>query len=97
MVQIQRNNLEPQDITVDVDPAIFEDLRIRYKQKGRVVVEKEQKDITINGRTLNYVLMPEETARFNTRDPVWIQIKGLLGKDMPEYSNVIEADVIDVL
>ena len=97
MVQLTRCNLEPQSITVDVDPTIFEDLTIKYKQTGRVVVEKKLEDITINERTLTYVLTPEETARFNTRDPVWIQIKGLLGEENPEYSNVVEADVIDVL
>ena len=97
MVQLTRCNLEPQSITVDVDPTIFEDLWVRYKQSGRVVVEKKMEEITIDGFTLDYALLPEETARFNTRDPVWIQITGMRGKDLPEYSTVIEADVRDVV
>lgn len=97
MIQLTRGRAEIQSISFETDPEAFRELRIRYKQHGRILLEKGKEDVSICGSNVEYQLTPEETARFNPYDPVYIQIWAEPETGPADYTDVIEADVVDVL
>ena len=51
---------------------------------------------TVPGRVA-FTLTAEETARFNPYDPIYVQVYAVPEAGIADYTDVIEADAVDVL
>ncbi|MBQ9685168.1 MAG: hypothetical protein IJV41_01295 [Oscillospiraceae bacterium] len=105
MIQFRRHAAFTQRISFDVDPASFTRLRLTFKQGGRLVLEKDEKDLLFSshtddrGKTVYDALVTltgNETAAFSPYKPAYAQVVGYNGERV-DFSEVEEIDVVDVL
>lgn len=97
MIQFTRGKEERQSIAFDTDPAAFTELVVRYKQHGQILAEKGLDDMELSGDAVAFTLTAEETARFNPYDPIYVQVYAVPEAGIADYTDVIEADAVDVL
>jgi hypothetical protein len=72
-------------------------LLITYKQGDAIVVEKEEKDVSINSNKITTILTQEETKLFNVNETVRIQVKILTKEGGVMASNVFTVAVSEIL
>lgn len=78
-------------------------LKITYKQGNRVVLEKTEADVTIEGNVISFKLTQEETKRFVAGVPIDMQVRVLLtsGECFPSLlyrmscSDVLDDEVME--
>ena len=104
MTNIKRLTTPDQNFSFDVDPEAISELLITYKQKTKIVLEKNKGDLTFypyteNGETKYlgfFTLSQEETRNFNIHDHVLVQARGVAyGRAFA--SEIWEVDIYDVL
>lgn len=80
-----------------IDAGTLKEVRITYKQHSKVVLEKTEADVTMEGRTISFVLTQEESMRFESGVTVKLQVKVLTVNGTVLASPIREFTVEDIL
>ena len=80
-----------------IDTGTLKEVRITYKQYSKVVLEKTEADVTMEGRTISFVLTQEESMRFESGVTVKLQVKVLTVNGTVLASPIREFTVEDIL
>ena len=104
MTNIRRLTTPDQNFSFDIDPEDISELLITYKQKNKIVLEKNKGDLAFypyeedgGTRWLGYfTFTQEETGNFNIHDHVLVQVRAVAyGRAF--VSEIWEVDIYDVL
>lgn len=80
-----------------IDTSTIKELRITYVQYSKTLVEKSEKDVTMEGSEIRLKLTQEETLKFSRSTPVRIQLKVLTTDNTVLACPVKELPVDDIL
>ena len=75
--------------TLPVDPKLFKEIRITYRQGDSVVLKKKTEDCTIDGNKIMVNLTQQETGMFDANQNVGIQMRLMTGSGSVIGSNEI--------
>ncbi len=96
-----RTSTPTQRLTVPEEQAellnMLKALKITYKQRGNIVLEKDLNDVTIEGNVISYKLTQEETKLFTAKVTIELQVRFLTtgGDSIP--SRIYRLNCEDVL
>ena len=82
------------------DPSIYRRIEIIYAQRGEILLKKTEEDITFGeaeSKTAYITLTQEETALFNDKFPVQIQVRVMTPDKKVFASAEMTAKVHDIL
>ncbi len=79
------------------DVSSIKKIWITYKQLGRIVLEKNETEVQMNGNVVQFVLTQEESLRFKEDRDVKFQIKVLTTTGLVPISQVKHLSVEEVL
>lgn len=74
---MRRGTTPTHTFTLSIDPAVISKLRIVYAQMGNVVLTKTENDIKVTGNDVSVRLAECDTLKFQCKQNVDIQLKGL--------------------
>lgn len=94
---MRRGTTPTHEFVVDVDMTSATALYITYKQREKVVLEKNIDDITVTGTKLMVTLTQEETLMFNINNIVEIQIRAKMDTGEAIASNIIKTSAQRIL
>ena len=80
-----------------IDTSIIKEVRITYVQYAKVVVEKTERDVTMEGQTIRFKLTQEETLSLSMSTPVRVQLKVLTTDNTVLASPIRDIPVGDIL
>lgn len=81
----------------NVNPSEIDWLKLTYAQEGRIVLEKDLKDMSIVGQTVSVTLTQAETKMFKVKkEPVQVQMRIGIG-DTAMATKIYQVSVYDVL
>lgn len=83
--------------TLQMDPSVIDKIRITYAQSGKIVLNKENGDIQMDGNVAFVKLTQEETKLFVMGHPISMQIRVLTINGDALASDIIDDVVFDVL
>ena len=81
----------------DVDLTSLAAMWVSFAQFGKVLVNKELDDVTIDGQTITVHLTQTDTLKFRPRAKVWIQIRGLTNSGAAWATDPFKRRVEDIL
>lgn len=88
---------------LNIDIAIIKEVRITYVQFSKTILEKTEKDVTMEDKTIRVKLKQEETLMFREVVPVQLQLKVLTNdgsvlacvvKDLP-IEKILSEEVLE--
>ena len=80
------------------DPQAYKEILITYQQKGKIILELKEEDLTFGEEnTAFYKLSQEQTKKFNAMVPVRIQVRILDADDNAFASSIFSINVHEVL
>lgn len=80
-----------------IDTGTLKKVRITYKQHSKVVLEKTEADVDMEGSTISFVLTQEESMRFQIGVSVKLQVKVLTVNGAVLASPIMALTVEDIL
>lgn len=81
---------------VPFNASTIDKLILTYSQAGNTVLEKRENEVTFSGKTVVVTLTQEETARFDIRYKVDVQLRVKIGEKVIA-SNILTISVDKVL
>lgn len=94
---MRRGTTPTHEFVVDVDMTSATAIYITYKQREKVVLEKNIDDITVTDTKLMVTLTQEETLMFNINNIVEIQIRAKMDTGEAIASNIIKTSAQRIL
>ena len=94
---MRRGTTPTHEFVVDVDMTSATAIYITYKQRDKVILEKNIDDITVTDTKLMVTLTQEETLMFSVNNNVEIQIRAKLDTGEAIASNIIKTSAQKVL
>ena len=94
---MRRGTTPTHEFVVDVDMTSATAIYITYKQREKVVLEKNIDDITVTDTKLMVTLSQEETLMFNINNIVEIQIRAKMDTGEAIASNIIKTSAQRIL
>lgn len=94
---MRRGTTPTHEFVVDVDMTSATAIYITYKQRDKVILEKNIDDITVTDTKLMVTLTQEETLMFNINNIVEIQIRAKMDTGEAIASNIIKTSAQRIL
>lgn len=94
---MRRGTTPTHEFVVDVDMTSATAIYITYKQRDKVILEKNIDDITVTDTKLMVTLTQEETLMFNINNIVEIQIRAKMDTGGAIASNIIKTSAQRIL
>lgn len=94
---MRRGTTPTHEFVVDVDMTSATAIYITYKQREKVILEKNIDDITVTDTKLMVTLTQEETLMFNINNIVEIQIRAKMDTGEAIASNIIKTSAQRIL
>lgn len=83
--------------TIPIDAELVKEVRITYEQDGKLLVEKTEKDCTIEEKTLSVKLTQEDTLKFSSKKKADLQVRILTTNDTALATEILKLEIEDVL
>lgn len=82
---------------IPIDTGTLKEVRITYKQLGRIVLEKTEADVTMEESTIQFTMTQLESLKFKPNNTVQVQIKVLTNTGTVLASPIREVSVDAIL
>lgn len=80
-----------------IDTSTIKEIRITYRQNSRIILEKTEADVEMDGSAVQFTLTQEETLKFSHKSRVQLQVKVLTNGNVVLASPIKDLNVSEIL